>query len=238
MLTGRFKNKDGMKLPIKPIAVVLGKIIGMLICTFLCVGFFTVIPMLFFQSKPEQGHPSLVQSLVLSPLMLLVGCLVVYTFRTSVDGKSFRGLGFRLNHIVDDTLIGLLFGGGIIAIGSAVVYFFGTISVSAHSFDVSHIWLWLVVFMLAASFEEIVFRGYILNALLDVMPETGALLFSAIIFSVFHGETLVSAGFLLSILHWQGFCGDRPGCTPEASGCPLFCILRGISFRDQFLAST
>lgn len=56
------------------------------------------------------------------------------------------------------------------------------------SFNATQLFLGLILMLLVAFTEELVFRGYILNNLMLSMNKWTALIFSAVLFALFHGS--------------------------------------------------
>jgi CAAX protease family protein len=119
-------------------------------------------------------------------IALLGTLLVVFLFRKFIDRKSMLSLGFKFSKNKNDAATGFFLGPAILGIGSVILYFSGHLQWTDIIPDWKSLFLSAGIFVMVAFSEEIAFRGYILNNLMDSFNKWTALLISAILFSLFH----------------------------------------------------
>lgn len=112
--------------------------------------------------------------------------LVVFLFRKFIDRKSFVSLGFKFSKHRNDAATGFFLGPTILGLGSIMLYSTGHLQWTDIIVDWNSLLLSLVIFIMVAFTEELAFRGYILNNLMDSFNKWLALFISAILFSLFH----------------------------------------------------
>lgn len=177
--------------------------------------------------------------------IIMAACflLVVIVFRIIVDRKSFSSLGFPIKGFEQDAGAGFFTGTLVLSVGSLALVVFGYLHFTAIEADMEELFLSFVFFMIVAFSEELIFRGYLLNNLLDSFKPWPALVISALIFGLVHMANpgsdwlpilnIFIAGFLLGInyiytrnlwfsmmfhLSWNFFQGPIYGF--EVSGYP------------------
>ncbi|MBX2845260.1 MAG: CPBP family intramembrane metalloprotease [Saprospiraceae bacterium] len=181
-------------------------------------------------------------------LMLVYTIFLTFFFRKSIDRQSFNSLGFWVTERKHDLLTGFLLGAILIAGGAFYLGQSDHIEFSPGSLDWKGIIGYLVFFLLVSVFEELVFRGYILNNLMQSMNKYAALALNAIPFGLIHAtnpnvETLgivnvILAGFFLGAtyiytknlwfpigLHWSWNFFQGPIFGFEVSGNPTDSVL-------------
>ena len=119
-------------------------------------------------------------------VVLLATLLVVFLFRKFVDRKSILSLGFKMAKHKNDAATGFFMAPAILGVGSIILYFSGHLQWSDIIFDWNNLLLSLLALIMVAFSEEIAFRGYILNNLMDSFNKWIALFISAVLFSLFH----------------------------------------------------
>jgi len=144
-------------------------------------------------------------------IFVLLGTIFTfYLFRKKVDKMPIENYGYNFNKSFGkQSLSGFMVGGIFISFGFLILYLTGNIEIKSFG---SNIWsqiLYIAFFVVAAANEEIIFRGYILDTLLETGNKFKALLISSIIFAVFHAANpnitwvsflnLIIAGFFLGI---------------------------------------
>ena len=140
----------------------------------------------------ESSLPFLVVNTVIS---LTVVVPLTYAFRRLLDGQSLRSLGLQrdqgwVRHIV----AGLLLGTVLMGLIFLVEWAFGWLSVEGFSWQVQSsasllagLFAYLFIFVAVALYEELAFRGYILQNLRADWGVIAALVASSLLFGVFHG---------------------------------------------------
>jgi len=120
--------------------------------------------------------------------------LVTYVFRRWVDRKSIISIGLEWNKHGGEALAGLLFGIFIVCASSLVLKGTDHLKWMDILFDPKTLFLGFGGIILVAFYEEIIFRGYILNNLMDSFPNWVALIISSIVF-IFHSAGNLGIGF-------------------------------------------
>jgi membrane protease YdiL (CAAX protease family) len=124
--------------------------------------------------------------LISETFIVLFVFLLVYLFRRYLDRKSFISLGFDYHGKFREMMIGALLGFLLMAIGFIVLLSLGNLEITRINFN----WLYLIIIFLglfvAALFEEIVFRGYMLNNLMESFNRYIALGITAVLFGMVH----------------------------------------------------
>lgn len=124
-------------------------------------------------------------------LMLMLECVIslisVWIFRVFVDRKSFASLGFRFSGYRNESAAGFFMGPALLGISTLLLLFSGHLKWVDIHFDPQSLTVSMGLLILIAFSEELVFRGYILNNLLDSFTNKWiALPVSAILFAIFH----------------------------------------------------
>jgi len=132
-------------------------------------------------------------------LIFLFSFLSVWVFRKAFDRKTMSSLGFQWKGYSAERNIGFVTGILAITFIATILWAMQLLqwfTVSINWWDILQV---TFVLILVSFSEELVFRGYILNNLLQSMPKMPALLVSAILFAGFH--TLNPDMSLLSFLN-------------------------------------
>jgi uncharacterized protein len=153
--------------------------------------------------KLSERHltPTLFQSTV-SMLFFAAGTFsVVAIFRRWIDRESFRSLGFGLQNVVKESVIGILMGIGMMVLGFGMLLVLNEIKWVGINPDAGKILLSVVLFVIVAFNEELLFRGYILGNLMLSMNRWVALLVSSFFFALVHmGNAHITLLSFFSIL--------------------------------------
>lgn len=112
--------------------------------------------------------------------------LCVWIFRKFVDKKAFLSLGFTWRNASKHAYTGLLLGIVILGIGTLFLMLMNYLIYINFIFDVRQLLLSVVMMALIALSEELVFRGYILNNLMQSMNRWLALTISSFLFFLAH----------------------------------------------------
>ncbi len=117
---------------------------------------------------------------------LVIALLLVFLFRKLIDRKTFASLGFDTTGHKDDALTGLFLAPGMLGIGSLILFFSHHLQWTDINFNGNDLFISLGIFVMVAFSEELVFRGYMLNNLMESFNKWIALIISAILFTLFH----------------------------------------------------
>lgn len=137
--------------------------------------------------------------LVLTMILFVLAIVLTFVFRRWVDRKSFISLGLNFEGQGKEATAGLMLAIFIVGGSSLLLKATGHLKWMDIIFDPRALFLVFGTVLLTAFYEELIFRGYILNNLMDSFPKWLALLISALLFMIFHWT---SSGFfpLLNVL--------------------------------------
>ncbi|HTB24843.1 MAG TPA: CPBP family intramembrane glutamic endopeptidase [Puia sp.] len=127
---------------------------------------------------------------ILILLLFLLTLIVSYVFRRWVDRKPFISLGLDFNDHGSEAIAGGMLAIFIISASSLLLKATGNLKWMEIIFDPRTLFLAFGSTVLVAFYEELIFRGYILNNLMDSFPKWLALMISAILFMIFHWSSL------------------------------------------------
>lgn len=150
------------------------------------------------------------QEFMLAYCINTIGLLITaFAMRKIVDRKPIASLGFKWRGFSNMAWSGFFIGILILCIGSLILMSFRFIYFTGFMLDTGNLLMSALLFLLVAFMEETIFRGYVLNNLLDSMDKWVALPVSALVFALFHlfnpGASVLSiigifvAGLLLGI---------------------------------------
>lgn len=141
----------------------------------------------------------------------LVSIIMVLLISRNWNHWSPEELGFKKNHQVSLLIHGSLLATSLLLLGTLVLYLTGSITLFISGTNPADIILPLLVFMMVAIGEEMIFRGYILNNLLYSFDKRSALIISGFIFALFHSMNpsvswisilnIIAGGVLLGALY-------------------------------------
>ena len=125
--------------------------------------------------------------------------LMVWIFRTFIDKQSFLSLGFSWKGYQLDAWTGFFSALMILFLGSMILVAHQNLYFTNAFFNPRNIAAGVVLFVIVAFIEELVFRGYLLNNLLENMKPWWALILTAALFAFMHTQN--NNVTLLSILN-------------------------------------
>jgi membrane protease YdiL (CAAX protease family) len=102
------------------------------------------------------------------------------------------------------------------------------------NFDAGSLLLGVAVMIVVAFVEELLFRGYLLNNLLQSVNKWGALSITAALFSLFHGSNPDISLFAVVNIFLAGILLGVNYIFTRISGSAFSFILPGIISRDPF----
>ena len=174
----------------KPALPLWARIALILVAFILFTGTFQLLGMLIagipLHFKSAAGNINIQQQVFLSGIGLIPLALIIYTFRRFLDRKTISSMGFYFKNRFGDLGAGFIIAFVLMVGGSLILYATNQIGLTAIPFKVSGIVFSFILFIIVALTEEILFRGYILNNLLDKSNKYVALLISSLIFSMVH----------------------------------------------------
>jgi membrane protease YdiL (CAAX protease family) len=135
---------------------------------------------------PAAGNPWSGNFLWISVLVVLfVSLVIVLVFRLLVDRKSFRSMGFEPTSGAN-ALTGLCLSVTLLGTGTLVLYVSHHLKWTDITFNGNDLFIEFGLMGMIAFYEETVFRGYILNNLMESFGKWVALLISSLLFAFFH----------------------------------------------------
>ncbi|MFC1785353.1 lysostaphin resistance A-like protein [Candidatus Neomarinimicrobiota bacterium] len=136
----------------------------------------------------------ILSELLKSAFLIIVTFIAVFICRKFIDKKSFKsfGLEFKKNGLTD-LLIGFLISGLLISMVFLALNIMGYVEIENFGYDILYIntiitsLLWFFIIGISVSwFEELTFRGYLLQNLTDGIGIKWAALLSSVIFGLLH----------------------------------------------------
>ena len=144
-----------------------------------------------YQNKPggSQGlfylmKESFPPMMVLSVFVLTL--IITYVFCRWIDRRSFLSLGLEMRGRVPEAIAGAALGVFVVAGTCLIIQLAGHLKWMDILFDPKSLFLALGTILLSASYEEIIFRGYLLDNLMASFPKWTALIISSLLFMAFH----------------------------------------------------
>jgi membrane protease YdiL (CAAX protease family) len=175
-----------------------------------------------FKVGTESGDGSILNFGILYGLMGLTIFIATWLMRRFIDRRSFQSLGFSWNGYSNEAGLGFFGALAILGIGSLILVATGYISFISATFNINPLLLEVMMMIVVAFVEELLFRGYILNNLLQSINKWVALAISAVLFALFHEANpdvtvfaivnILLAGILLGLNYiftknlWFGIC--------------------------------
>ncbi len=128
--------------------------------------------------------------LIVTGFLFVLTLVITYIFRRKVDRRSFISLGLELNGHIRDAIAGAMLAIFIISASALVLKGTDHLRWMDIIFDPKALFLAFGSMVLVAFYEELIFRGYILNNLMDSFPKWTALFISAVLFMLFHWNSV------------------------------------------------
>lgn len=141
-----------------------------------------------FKPGAETGDNDVLGFGIMYLIMGIGITLFTWLIRRFIDKKSFESLGFVRQGYSNEAGLGFFCALALLGIGSILLIMAGYLSFVAVSFSAGPLLLEIVIMMIIAFVEELMFRGYLLNNLMKSMNKWGALSITAALFSLFHGS--------------------------------------------------
>jgi hypothetical protein len=133
--------------------------------------------------------------LVTTAIIFTLSLILIFVFRRWVDRKSFLSLGLDFNGHGGEAIAGGMLAVFIICASSLLLKATGHLKWMDIIFDSRALFLAFGSVVVISFYEELIFRGYILNNLMDSFPGWLALVISALLFMIFHWTAQSSIGF-------------------------------------------
>lgn len=133
--------------------------------------------------------------LAITAIIFILSLALTFVFRHWVDRKSFLSLGLDFNGRGGEAIAGAMLAIFIVSASSLLLKVTGHLKWTDIIFDSKALFLAFGSIIFISFYEELIFRGYILNNLMESFPGWLALLISALLFAIFHGTGQSSIGF-------------------------------------------
>ncbi len=170
----------------------------------------------------EGANADLLNFGLLYTLMGVFIFLLTWAMRTFVDRQSFQSLGFTFRGYTSEAGLGFFIPVALLGLGTLVLITSGLLTFLAATFDWPALLLEVLFMLIVAFTEELLFRGYLLNNLMQSMNRWIALIISSLLFALFHQTNpdvnifaiinIFLAGLLLGLNYvftknlWFGIC--------------------------------
>lgn len=141
-----------------------------------------------FEAGTEKGDESVLQFGIMYSLMGLAIVLFTWLSRKLIDKKSFESLGFTWRGYTNEATLGFSAALALLGVGSIILVATGYLSFISANLDAGALLLEIAIMIEVAFVEELLFRGYLLNNLMQSVNKWGALSITAALFSLFHGS--------------------------------------------------
>lgn len=133
------------------------------------------------------GNATTSQDLIMSFFDLIGTLLLLWVFMKSIDKEPFIELGFHLKNRFRDVLMGFIIGVFIMAIGYLILWSLNEINFETINFNGFELLMTILLFVIVAVVEEMLFRGYILKNLMSSFNKYLALIITSFLFASAHG---------------------------------------------------
>lgn len=136
-------------------------------------------------------------TLTVGLLVALIPVFIIYCFRKFIDRKNFVSMGFEIDGFFPDAASGFFLAVLILGLGTITLFLSGHLQWIDISFSGNDLFISFGLIVIVAICEELVFRGYILNNLLDSMDKWIALVISSGLFAL--AQSLNTNANILSV---------------------------------------
>ncbi|MEN0003666.1 MAG: type II CAAX endopeptidase family protein [Bacteroidota bacterium] len=119
-------------------------------------------------------------------MALIASILVTFFFCRYIEKKPLSWAGFTMRQSGRSSLVGFIWGAGMVTLGFLVLFLFGWVKIAAVDFLAGSLLTWALFLFLAAAFEEVLLRGYIMNMFERHFNTKIALIVSSLIFGFLH----------------------------------------------------
>jgi uncharacterized protein len=116
----------------------------------------------------------------------VLSVVIVWAFRKIIDRQSLFSLGFDFNKYGAHAAVGFFLGILLLCTGTLILYFTKNLQWVDINFNGNDLFISFGLMIIVALYEEVVFRGYILNNLLVSVNKWVALFISAALFALAH----------------------------------------------------
>jgi membrane protease YdiL (CAAX protease family) len=158
----------------------------------------------------ENGEDSIIEFLFTYCIIALLMIGFAFLFRKLIDRQSILSLGFHWKGFLNQAISGFFIALLLLSVGSLILVLFKFLFFTGVELHIGDLIYSVLLFVIVSFTEEIAFRGYILNNLMQSFNRWVALTISAAAFALFHftnpgGDNILPmlnifvAGYLLGI---------------------------------------
>lgn len=165
------------------------RILLLIIPYFFIVGFFQFIGLLISGAdyKNLDTIKTTEQHVTISFFSFIGTLLVLWFFMKYIDKEKFINLGFNIKNRIKDISLGIIFGFLIMGAGLLILIEINQVQFLKLNFSFKELILSILVYIIVAIAEEVLFRGYILRNLMYSFNKYVALIVSSLLFAMAHG---------------------------------------------------
>ena len=165
------------------------RVLAIIIPYFLIVGLFQVGGALLADVPlgDIDYQETTIQYVIMTAFSFLGTFLLIWLFMKFVDDEKFIELGLQIKNRKKDIIIGTLLGIVIMGIAYLGLIVSEEIIFTAIKFDFLELVYTILLFILVAILEEVLFRGYIQKNLMLSFNKYVALIIASVIFALMHG---------------------------------------------------
>jgi uncharacterized protein len=159
--------------------MVTGVLLGLIVMAITKAGSLT-------EAMQQMRENSSLSILIIVGFNFISSMLLVFLFRRLVDRKSIYSLGWDFSNYKIHALVGLLAGITSLGLGTFILIALKNLHFTGWNVDGKEIIFSLGIMVFVAIAEELMFRGYILNNLMQSANKYAALIISALLFAIAH----------------------------------------------------
>ncbi|MGE5105979.1 MAG: lysostaphin resistance A-like protein [Sphingobacteriales bacterium] len=169
------------------ICIFIFQVLSGLLLALLLVGFKVAANTAEAVQQITDINSSVISLAIVITFNFFTSLLLVFLFRKLVDRKTIYSLGWDFFDHKSHAVVGLFVSIACIGLGTLVLIVMKNLRFTGWNIDAGDIGFALGLLILVAVAEELVFRGYILNNLMQSTNKYAALMISSLIFALAHG---------------------------------------------------
>ena len=171
--------------------IVLVKLIGFTTAFFIAAGLFSYLMTLLIPNFNPESMMTVDltdwKSTTSIQFGTLIGAfLVTYVFRVGIDSISFATVGLQIQNVLGNLFKGGMYAIGILGVSFAILCLIGVIEIETFQMEPIGLCGYLLLFLIAALIEELIFRGYMIPLIAKDFHFMSAILISSLAFAVVH----------------------------------------------------
>jgi hypothetical protein len=152
-------------------------------------------------AQTAKGISALNNTTLFVLISTLLSVVLTVIFRRFIDRRPVASLGFKWDRYQHHALTGFCLGPALLGTGTLILFFHNNLQWNNVHFQPDDLFIALVLMMMVALGEEMVFRGYILRNLLQSMNKWAALIITTLLFVIAHaGNPGISVVAIINLL--------------------------------------